>query len=224
MTAPITVPDVLACVYLGQTAAGIRPRQSVTPLEEIIGPLRDSDRTIAGAVRLDKGRDLRLAAAIALTVRTLRPGPVCFHLGDDLLDHEVSRAVLEAEFGELAPSRCSTDDVMRSDRASASSCHVRVSRWAGAPGDLVFLVGDPEMAGAETGSLEPRATDLREGAAAERKSPDPLARQRPVPLIVDLLMGRHRRPARGRVVCELETTEETTDGQLVRAVLQLNRE
>ncbi|XVU27905.1 hypothetical protein ACQPZJ_12915 [Actinoplanes sp. CA-054009] len=217
MSTPITVPDALACLYLAQAAAGIRPRQSITPLEEIFGPLRKSGRTVAGVPSSGPGRDLRLAAAMALTVRTLRPGPACFHLGSGLIDHEVARGVLEAEFGALAPSRCGLDDVLRSDTDDA--CHVRVSRSADALGDLVFLVGS-----LETTSTKAQEADLREGTASDRASPDPLARQRSVPLIVDLLMGRRHLASRDRVVCELETTEETTDGQLVHAVEQLNRE
>lgn len=236
MTIPITIPDVLACVYLAQAAVGLRRRAedlvSVPAAhdDEILGPLLTADRPLAaGNVTTYASRgpltDVRLAAAVVLTTRVIRgrrgapkPGPVRFVIDPDALDHEAFEFVAGSEFGGPARRSGGGDRELALDYgdigAGSGRVNVAVSqhgwdatRTASSGLNLHFYTRSGEAAG------------LREGGPAERGAPDPVARQRRVPLVLDLMLGRLSiAPTVTRVVCALEATDPATDERLADAM------
>jgi hypothetical protein len=242
MTDPITIPDVLACIYLAQAAVGLRPRpggpESVPTAwgDETLEPLVKSSRPVAGLgdfTEYASDRPLtgvRLAAAVVLSTRVLcdrqgrpKPGPVHFTLARNAPAREAFEFVARSEFG--APSSRSGGDAGELELSyggpGEAACHVYVAgpqslsdpaRAIGSGLDLHFHTGSGAVA------------QLREGDPAEREVPDPLARQRSVPLILDLVLGRRRvAPAITRVVCGLEATDLATDERLAHVMNLLIR-
>ncbi|MFD8387306.1 hypothetical protein ACFV2X_54025 [Streptomyces sp. NPDC059679] len=247
MKKPIAVSEVLACIHLAQ-AAHHQKRQNGTgddshrgrfgdtsALSDFLDPLLRAARPIAGmdALKAYSGANsmtpLRLAATVVLTadvlwrqVRASDPGAVTFHLGPGAPSREAFEIVGISEFGQPVPEGESPDHQLHFvSGAGEGTCKIHVAGpeisdrlalpQARPPDlDLFFRIGESRPAD---------LVELREGSMLERAAPDPVARMRSVPLVLDLMMGRRRFDKTiTRVVCEVEGADSVTDEQLIEAV------
>lgn len=247
MKKPIAVSEILACIHLAQAAHHQKCPNGTghdshrdhfgdtSALSDFLDPLLRAARPISGmdAVKAYSATKpmtaLRLAATVVLTadvlwrqVRSSGPGAVSFHLGPGAPPREAFEIVGASEFGRPVSGDDSSDHQLHFATGTGEGiCRIHVTGpdisdrlafpQAGPPDlDLFFQIGESRPAD---------LVELREGTLPERAVPDPVARMRSLPLVLDLMMGRRRfNKAITRVVCQVEGSDSVTDAQLMDAV------